>query len=203
MTKITAIGLVLSAAISGYAQNGTADRAIDVIRRPAPKSFVPENEAQRFHHFLKRTFGPESAVKSAAGAGIGLWDGRPREWGEGAKGFGKRFASSYATHLTETSIEFGVSTILHEDNRYFVSQRTETKQRLLYAVESPFVARRNDGTRRVSISHISAIIGAAFISRAWQPPSTRGPGEGTVSALALVSSSVALDVVREFWPRKQ
>lgn len=121
---------------------------------------------------------------------------------QGAEGFGKRYLSSFATHITETTLEFGLSSLLDEDNRYFVSDRTGTGSRFAYAIESTFLARHHDGTRRVSASRISSIVGAAFIARAWQPSSTRGPGEACLSVLALTGSAAGLNIVREFWPRR-
>jgi hypothetical protein len=128
---------------------------------------------------------------------------RPEEWGQGGSGYGRRVLSSYAGHLTETTLEFGASNLLKEDNRYFLSERTGLLDRTLYAIESPFLARKNDGSRRVSFSHIGALVGAALISRAWQPRSTRGISNAGVSAVGSISFSIGVDVAREFWPRKQ
>ena len=38
-------------------------------------------------------------------------------------------------------------------------------------------ARRDDGSRRVSVSRFSGTVGAAFVSRIWQPADTNGTGE--------------------------
>lgn len=78
MAKFATIGIIVAGAICGYAQNQPPSNKFFV--RPAATQFSPMTEKQRFHLFLKRTFGPEAFVKSAAGAGIGLWDGRPYEW---------------------------------------------------------------------------------------------------------------------------
>ena len=92
--------------------------------------------------------------------------------------------------------------MLREDNRYFVSGRTGNLHRLLYAIESPFLARHNDGSRHISYSHIGAVIGAALISRAWQPPSTSGMRSATLNGVTSISISIGFDVAREFWPRR-
>ena len=153
--------------------------------------------------YIKRSFGPEALLKSAAAGGFGQWTDRPQEWGRGSLGYGRRVVSSYAGHLTETTLEFGASNLLKEDNRYFLSERTGPLDRTLYAIESPFLARKNDNSRRVSFSHIGALFGAALISRAWQPRSTRGMGDAGMSALGSISFSIGVDVAREFWPRRK
>ena len=45
-----------------------------------------------------------------------------------------------------------------------------------------FLARRHDGTRRFSYSHVGSIIGAALISRSWQPHSSRGMRAAALNA---------------------
>ena len=201
MSKTLPVLCLLAGAICCPAQS-TADRIASKIERPAIQ-FTPITPEQRFHLYLKRSFGPEAWLRTAFGAGYGQWRERPVEWREGSQAFGKRFASGFAEHFTETTLEYGASTLLHEDNRFFPSERTGFGSRVLYAVESPFVARRSDGTRRVSISHIGGIVGAAFISRAWQPESTRGAKSAEINAAGQIGASVGFDVLREFWPRKQ
>lgn len=191
--------LLISCALCSNAQTSSADRVAttrNLVR------FTPITPSQRFHHYLKRTFGPESWLRTAAGAGWGQgWD-RPKEWGEGDAAFGKRFASGYAEHVSETTIEYGLSMAFHEDNRYIKSGEDANGGRLAYALESPFLAHRDDGTRRVSISHITAILGAAVISRQWQPHSTSGYRSAALNATTMFGASMGFDVLREFWPRK-
>ena len=140
----------------------TANRIAAAVQRPI-LTFAPMTERQRVRQYLKRSFGPEALVKSAVVGGFGQWRDRPEEWGQGGSAYGKRVFSSYAGHLTDTTLEFGASNLLKEDNQYFLSERTGYLGRTLYAIESPFLARKNDGSRRFSYSHIGALVGAALI----------------------------------------
>jgi hypothetical protein len=146
-------------------------------------------------------FSAESVLRSAAGSAILQGTDTPHEWGQGAEGYGRRFASSYSQHIIRSTLMYGSSSILHEDNRYFRSGESGFWPRLKYAVASTIVARRDDGTRRLSFSRIGSYTAVAFISRAWQPPSTRGP-ENAGSALGVAFGvEAAFNVGREFFPK--
>src|SRR5437764_8595291 len=67
--------------------------------------------ARNYRHAL---IGKGAAARTAGGAVWGqIWN-RPKDWGRGAGGFGKRLASGAATHAVGTTIEYGVGHALHE-----------------------------------------------------------------------------------------
>ena len=162
---------------------------------------APLTPAERFHSFVAHLFSAESVLRSAAGAAILQGTDTPHEWGQAGEGYGRRFASSYSQHIIRATLMYGSSSLLHEDNRYFRSGESGFWTRFKYAVASTIVARRDDGTRRLSYSRISSYVAVAFIARAWQPPSTRGP-ENAGSALGVaLGSEAAFNVGREFLPK--
>jgi hypothetical protein len=163
---------------------------------------APITEGERLRWYLKATINPVSLVTSAASAGFGQWRDRPREWRQGAEGFGLRWASSYGEHVVRETLMFGASSVFHEDNRYFRSGESDLRPRIRYAVESTFLARRDNGSRRLSFSRMGAFAGAALISRLWQPRSNRSPRSAAVNLGTSISVAAAFNVVREFWPRK-
>ena len=96
---------------------------------------------------------------------------------------------------------FGASSVLHEDNRYIPSERSAFGPRLKYAIASSFLARRDDGTRRVSISRLRSYLATAFISREWQPPSNNSTQSAMTSFGTAMGTSVGFNVAREFFPK--
>ena len=167
-----------------------------------PPANAPRTERQRLHEYIKSWVSPISFLTCATGAGWGLLRDSPHEWGEGGEGFGLRFASAYGQHFVNSTILLTGASLLHEDNRYVPSGETTFRSRLKYALESSIVTRHDDsdgGThRRVSFSRIAAFAGAAVISRAWQPPSTRGMNNAAVSFGASIAVTAGFNVVREF-----
>src|SRR5215467_4241048 len=74
--------------------------------------------------YRRHLVGPAAVARVTAGAIWGQMLNRPHEWGQGAAGFAKRFASGAAEHGVKTTVEFGVATLRHEDLRYHRSGKT-------------------------------------------------------------------------------
>jgi hypothetical protein len=167
----------------------------------APAVYTPMTQGERTKYYLAHTFSAESVLRSAAGSGILQGLNTPSEWGQGAEGYGLRFANSWGQHFIRSTLMFGASSVLHEDNRYFQSGKSGFWPRFKYAVASAFLAERDDGTRRLSVSRIGSYTATAFISREWQPPSTRGP-ENAANALGVaLGVEIGFNVAREFFPK--
>ena len=180
-----------------FGQTQSADRTIPAVTQPV---YTPPTAHQRIMNYLKGTVDPMSFVRSAASAGLGQWRDRPKEWGEGWEAYGKRYLSSYAEHITTATLLYGTSSLFHEDNRYIRSTETGFQPRLRYALESSILARHEDGSRHLSISKISSFLGAALISRSWQPHSSRGMRAAGTNFAVSMGVSAGFDVVREFLP---
>lgn len=157
--------------------------------------------AERLRYYLKHTYSVESILRSSAGAAILQGTNTPSEWGQGGVGYARRFANSYGQHIIRATLMYGSAGLLHEDNRYFRSHEKGFLRRLNYAVVSTVMARRDDGTRKISISALSSYGAAAFISRAWQPASTRGAMDGVSSFSIAIASDAGFNIAREFFPR--
>lgn len=168
---------------------------------PTQTPYTPLTQSERLHNYLKGTFSVESVIRSAAGAAILQETNTPSEWGQGGEGYARRFGNSFAQQIMRQTIMYGASDALHEDNRYVPSGRSGTGARLKYGVESTFLARKDDGTRRLSYSRLGSYVAVAFLSRQWQPPSTSGPGSAGLSFGTILGSEVGFNIAREFWPK--
>jgi hypothetical protein len=166
----------------------------------APPEFVPMTASERFRIYLRRAFEPGSILESAAGAGIRQWEDTPKEWKQGAEGYGDRFGSAYATHFIRETLEYGASAALREDNRYIRSGESGFWKRSKHAVVYTFMARNDAGNEHFAYSRFGSAAGAAFISRIWQPHSTNSAGDGAVVFGSTIGSDVGANMFHEFWP---
>jgi len=164
-----------------------------------PYSRITQEE--RFHDYVKHMFSAESVLRAAVGSGIDQAADAPHEWGQGAEGYGERFANCYGQHIVRSTLLYGSSAALHEDNRYFLSGESGFWRRFKYAVASTFLARRDDGSRGLSFSQIGSATASGFISREWQPPSTSGPAHAVSAIGTTFGVDVGLNVAREFFPK--
>src|SRR5260370_12967102 len=113
----------------------------------APPEFVPMTASERRRLYLRRTFEIAPIIESAAGAGVHQWEGTPKEWKQGAEGYGDRFGSAYATHFIRETLEYGASAALREDNRYIRCGESGFLKRSKHAVVYTFMARNDAGNR--------------------------------------------------------
>ena len=162
--------------------------------------FRPLSEDERARLYFKTMVNPLGYLKAGVSAGINQWEDKPREWEQGASGYGKRFADIVGQYSIQRTVTFGLASVLHEDNRYFNSGKKGFWPRTWYAVSSGILARHDDGGRHVSVSQLGGVAAAAFLSRFWQPPSQDSAGNGAVSFGITMSSNMGFSVVKEFLP---
>lgn len=162
--------------------------------------FRPMTQIERTHLYLKTMANPLGYIKAGFSAGIDQWKDKPPEWEQGASGYGKRFANILGQYSIQRTVTFGLSSALHEDNRYFNSGKTGLWSRTEYALASGVLARHDDGSRYVSVSQLGGTAAGAFLSRVWQPRSQDSVGDGAVSFGITMGSNIGFSVVKEFLP---
>jgi len=162
--------------------------------------FQPLTQRERTQIYLKTMANPLGYMKAGFSAGIDQWKDKPAEWEQGVSGYGKRFANILGQYTIQRTVTFGLSSGLHEDNRYFNSGKKDFWPRIGYAVASGILARHDDGTRHVSFSQLGGVAAGAFVSRVWQPASQHSLGDGAVSFGLTMTSNMGFGVVKEFLP---
>src|SRR5579862_372742 len=80
------------------------------------KPATPNRSADRT--YWKHTLGAAAAGRAAVGATVSQANNTPSEWGQGAAGFAKRFANSFAKHLLKKGIQYPVAKVFHEELSY-------------------------------------------------------------------------------------
>jgi hypothetical protein len=160
-----------------------------------------EDKSDPDQGYLKHTFSPKSIVRTAAAAGISQATDTPHEWGQGAIGFGRRFANAFGKHIIRKTIQYPVARLLHEEISYRRSDKTGFGPRLEYALLRTVITQKaTTGERTLAVGEISGAVGSGLISRLWQPASTRSIAAGFGSAGITMGVDAGLNVVREFWP---
>lgn len=199
----TCAALVLAAHCM-MAQTVTPAEGADREMRPPASvqraGYVPMTQKDRLEYYFRHMFSAESVLRSAAGAGINQALNTPSEWHQGAEGYGRRFASIYGNHIIQSTVMYGTSAILHEDNRYFRSGLSGFGPRFQYAIASTFLARHDDGSRHPSISRLGSDIDASVVSRFWQPRSTDKLSNAADAFGIAIGVEAGFNVAREFLP---
>jgi hypothetical protein len=193
--RAAAILLAASCVIAG-AQPPTED-----CSRRTAEDFVPMTRTERAADYIRSLTGVEPFLYSGALAGFDQWKRHPKEWGEGALGYSRRFGNRMAGSILDQSFEHGFALGLDEDNRYFYSGSHNVAERFGYAITSPFLARHSNGRRTLSLSAIGGVAAGSLIQQAWQPRST-WPIRNAARSFALTFIFRAgFDLVKEFAPK--
>jgi hypothetical protein len=156
----------------------------------------------RFTIYRQGVLRPYSLLGPAFGAGLGQWEDEPPEWGQGAKGYGRRIASGMSRQLISETIRFGFAAVDGEDPRYHRSQDTGVWKRAQHAIVETFTSETASGGRIPAYSRFAGTYGAAFISNAWYPDSRATAGWALRRGSTALASSVGFHIFEEFLPRK-
>jgi len=87
-------------------------------------AYVPLSAPCKFKLFLKQTYSPYTFASAGFQATLAQATGRGPHYGGGMQGWAKRFGATFADTESRRFIQtFALSTILHEDPRYFPSRK--------------------------------------------------------------------------------
>ena len=102
--------LVLASVASVYSQDPsttTPQPTIQTTQSTTTPDYVFPDHSERFKRYLKSTAGPFALVRTGVSAGINQWNDSPEEWGQGMKGYGKRYASGFGRNAIQQTVTYG------------------------------------------------------------------------------------------------
>jgi hypothetical protein len=145
-------------------------------------------------------YSPWSMAGTAAYAGILQGIGTPEEWGQGADGYGKRFASSVGYSAIRAAFAFGLDSTLHQDPRYFRSRSTGFWRRTAHALRGTVLTRTDRGGETLSTWRLGSAYGATFLSNQWYPDRLNTVRLGVAQGSLQLGFDFATNLGSEFWP---
>jgi hypothetical protein len=122
---------------------------------------------------------------------------------QGAKGYGQRVGAAYANGASDILIGGAIlPSLLHQDPRYFYQSTGTTKSRVIHALESPFIAKGDDGQPQFNYSSIGGDLASASLSTLYYPPTDRGASNVLGNALITTSGRMLNALAQEFLLKK-
>jgi hypothetical protein len=170
----------------------------DVTAARVEATYTRPTETTKLQNYLFEAYGPYPIVGAAIAAGINQLDNAPPEWGQGAEGYGKRFASDFGIAAVTTTTRYGLAKVFHEDTLYYRCECKGFLPRLNHAVISTFTSRRGeDGHRGFSFSSLVApYAGTMTAVYGWYPnryDAMDGFRMGNYSLLGYIGGNIALE----------
>jgi hypothetical protein len=166
-----------------------------------PVAFKPLTAKEKFKLGAEDAFDPYAFPLAGILAGIAQAKNDDAAWGQGWKGFGKRYAAGYADTVSGSFMTTGVfPSMLHEDPRYFRKGTGGFRKRSLYALRRMFVITTDSGGATFNFSEYGGNAVAAGISQIYHSKEERGFSNFASDFGTQVLIDVVANQTKEFWP---
>jgi hypothetical protein len=182
---------LLSLALLTYARAGGAE--------DDPPTTPPVlNDDQLLRKYVWSSLGPPGAIGAVAVAGFEQWQHFPDEWGQGASGFSKRWASAYAASAIGDTTKYAVAHWTHQDPSFVRCECRGFGPRFRHALISPFMARTKDRRYVFSIGNLAAQTTEHVIPAALWYPERHVVRDGLLLAAGGIAAKIGVNVLHEF-----
>ncbi len=198
-----------------FAQDSAGGLAVLADDSDQPRPGLPDREErggagptrvatnhELLHKYVWSTLGVGGALSAMLGSGLDQWRGKPPEWGTGASGYAKRWASEYAESAIGETAKYAVARLFHHDPSFTRCECSGFGRRLRHAVNSPFMARKRDGTRVLSAASLVGFMAGNVVSASTWYPAPLGTRDGLKHGGVSLVSKIGVDVFKEFRPRR-
>jgi len=199
MVVVCAVTVV--AAFGVYSQEIAKDDSKPVVvdqQTTTTQDYVFPTHRERFNRYLKSTVGPFRLVWSAGAAGIDQWRDHPEEWGQGMKGFGRRYASNLGQNAIHQTVTYGLDEAFGLDTGFKKSTREGFGGRLKDALLQNVTSRTKSGRRVVSVPRFAGAYSAAIISRETWYPERYSYKDGLRAGTGNLLTGFGINLLREF-----
>lgn len=162
--------------------------------------FVPITTKQKFTIARKDTFDWPSYILAAAFAGISQLDDSNPSFGQGAKGYARRYLSSVADQdIGNFMTEAIMPSLLHQDPRYFRKGHGTVGGRIAYAASRVLIARGDSGRWQFNASEFLGNGAVAALGNAYYPDAV-GFNPTMQRMFTQIGTDAISQVLKEFWP---
>jgi hypothetical protein len=165
------------------------------------RNALPLTPGQKFQLFFKSQTDPWPFGLAAVIAGFDQATDSPAEYGQGMQGYAKRFGATYTDAFIGNFWGNAVLTTLwHEDPRYFQKGTGSYASRFLWATTATVWCRRDNGSWGPNYANVAGNLIGAAIANAYYPESERTVGDTITRGLTVTAEGIIGAEVIEFWP---
>ncbi len=167
---------------------------------PNAPSYSPPTQKERACILIVSNLGPLALGRTALFAAISFGLDTPPQWGQDVAGYGQRFGLRMAQFGAQSSTDYLLADILHEDPRFFPCRKCSFKEKLRTAARETFTSPvGSDGHRRLSVAKIVSPFAGAAVIDTMNPNTALTTGTMAQQAVVGFSGRFASNLFREFW----
>ncbi len=165
---------------------------------------APLTPRLKFQLAWKTTTNPVNLLITGGTAGIEQADNAFSGYGQGAKGYARRFGAAYGDFVSGTYIGGAIlPSLFKQDPRYFWKGSGSKTSRFFYAVANAVICKGDNGHWQANYSGIIGGLAAGGISNLYYPAENRNGAALTFENAAIGTGFGAFgNVIQEFFLRK-
>jgi hypothetical protein len=164
---------------------------------------VPMTTKQKFQLATRDTLDWTSFIGVTVSAGVEQANNSYAGYGQGAAGYGKRWAARFGDGRISDYFDHAIyASLFHQDPRYFYQGTGTTKSRVYHAIASAFVARSDSGNMMPNYSYLLGAMTSGALSNLYYPHADRGWDLVFTNAAIGIGGRAAGAVARELLGRK-
>jgi hypothetical protein len=164
-------------------------------------AYTPLSVRCKFRLFLTSTYSPYTFASAAFQATEAQATGQWPQYGGGMQGWGKRFGAALANTESRRFIQgFALSTILHQDPRYFPSRKRKLISRAWYSATRVVVTKNDSGNSTFNTSEFLGALFTSALQNTYYPTQDRNVEETMNRFSGALSSDAIGNLLREFTP---
>ena len=161
----------------------------------------PLTSGEKLHLAIANSFSPAAFLGSALGAGIGQAANSPAGYGQGASAYGQRFGASMANRASTNLIgTYFLSSVLHDDPRYFVMGDGSLKESVKYALRRLVIVRKDDGGEAFNWPGVIAPLATAGLANTYMPDAQRTVSYTFERYGWSIAAAAGVNLLKEYWP---
>jgi hypothetical protein len=167
----------------------------------APSAYAPLSRHCKFEIFLRQTYSPYTFASAAFDATWAQMWGQWPQYGGGMQGWSKRLGTTLADVESRRFIQsFVLASLLHEDPRYFPSEKQGLLPRTWYAATRVLVTRDDNGWNVLNRSEFLGASLTSTLQNAYYPRPDRTLGDTLNRFAGTLGSDATANILREFTP---
>lgn len=163
----------------------------------------PLTAEDKFRIYVHGAFGPPAVILPAFGAGLGMLNPPskyPKEWKDGADGFGRLYGARVATITSRRTAAFITEVALHEDPRYLRSTSTNPLARTAHALAFTLIDKTDSGRNTIAVSNFAAAAAGGFVGMGFYPDGWNDETHAGQRAAGELGAIAIGHVITEFEP---
>ena len=157
---------------------------------------------QKFQLAANNSVALSAIASSLVAAGYGQAINRPAGYGQGGEGYAKRFGAEMGREASFNMFgNFVISSVTHEDPRFYVKKDLSLGQAIEYSAVRVVVTNSDSGGRTINLGGLLGFLGSEALANTYYPKGSRDVGDMLVRYGSDQGWRFGANMLRQYWPK--